>query len=238
MIKLRLATHITTLLAAALATALAAACKDRKPAGAPPPVRDAASPDGGTAPAPADAAGVGDIDEPDPDGPDEATLRQGRRTGLAAPDEKPEVLTEELIEALVAGTIPWSRWIDPARGVVQLALPAETAGPVARRCGAALTAALDALTATMRSAAADTLGYTLDCDNHGLFAPDPGGAQPAAACSLESPAPDTLIIDLVFVPDPTRGLRLVGISTVPADADPGAAVADFEAAMAHADACP
>lgn len=172
------------------------------------------------------------------DAPDEATLRQGKRTGLGAPDERAEVATEPLVEALVAGTVPWTRWIDPARGVVELRLPADAGGAVARRCGAGLSAALDALVASMRAATAGALGYTLECDNLGLFAADPDGALAAAVCSLESPAAGTVIIDLVFVPDDARGLRLVGISTVPADADATEALAAFEPAMASSARCP
>jgi hypothetical protein len=173
------------------------------------------------------------------DAPDEETLRRGKRTGLGAPDERAEVATEALIEAMVAGAVPWSRWIDPARGVVELRLPADAGGAVARRCGAGLTAALDNLTATMKAAATGALGYTLDCDNLGLVVADPGGAPPAATCSLESEAGATVIADLVFVPDGGRGLRLIGVSTVPSDADSTAGLEAFEAEMARADArCP
>lgn len=224
--------RISTLLLVIAAAAVG--CKGKsKPAGGPtPPARDAG------AVAVADA-GATDVD-PDPGrDPDEATLRAGKRTGLGAPDERPEVATEELIEAIVAGTVPWSRVVDPVRGVVELRLPADSATPsaVARRCGASLTAALDALTAAMKAAAAGGLGYALDCDNLGLTVPDPSGAAPAATCSLESPAAGTIIVDLVFVPDAALGLRLVGVANVPEDADAPSPL--FEAEMARADArCP
>ncbi len=213
-----------------------AGCKGKKAGGGPvtPIARDAGLAD-------AAAAGVGSgSGSADPgDGPDEPTLRAGKRTGLGGPDERPEVASEALIEALVAGTVPWTRWIDPAQGVVALKLPADADGAVARRCGAGLTAATGALTAAMKVAAASGLGYELDCDNLGLFAVDPGGAAPAATCSLESPAAGTIIVDLVFVPDPGRGLRLVGLSTLPADGDSTAGLERFEAEMARTDArCP
>jgi hypothetical protein len=91
----------------------------------------------------------------------------------------------------------------------------------------------------MKRAAASDLGYTLECDNLGLFAPDPDGAQAAAVCSMESAVAGTLIIDLVFVPDASRGLRLVGMSTIPVDADATGALEAFEPEMARAAArCP
>ena len=208
-----------------------AGCKGKKAGGG------AVVRDGGAAIVVIDADAPGG--DPGGDGPDEPTLRAGKRTGLGGPGEKPEVATEDLIEALVAGTVPWTRWIDPAQGVVALKLPADADGPVARRCGAGLTAALDALTAAMKAAAASGLGYELDCDNLGLFAVDPSGAAPAATCSLESPAAGTTIVDLVFVPDPARGLRLVGLSTLPSDGDSTAGLERFEAEMARPDArCP
>ena len=217
--------------------AAAVGCKGKaQPAGGPTPVtvRDA-----GAVVAVGDAA-AGDVDDLGAGtDPDEATLRAGKRTGLGGPDEPPEVATEALIEAIVGGTVPWSRFVDPSRGVVELRLPADrgAASPVARRCGAGLTTSLDALTAAMKAAATGGLGYALDCDNLGLVVPDPGGAPAAATCSLESPAAGTIIVDLVFVPDAARGLRLVGFSTVPEDAD--APLPVFEAEMAGADArCP
>lgn len=209
------------------------ACKSKKPGGGPvaPITRDA-----GVVAATIDAAVGGD---PAGDGPDEATLRAGKRTGLGGPDEHPEVASEELIEAMVAGTVPWARVIDPARGVVELKLPADVSGAVGRRCGAGLTAALDTLTASLKGAAASGLGYALDCDNLGLFTVDPSGADRAATCSLESEAGGTLIVDLVFVPDAALGLRLVGMSTVPSDGDSTDGLERFEAEMARPDArCP
>jgi hypothetical protein len=208
------------------------ACKDKPASPGPSPavVKDAGSGSGSVV----DAAVLdpGEV-------PDEDTLRRGKRTGLGAPDEQAEVATEALIEAMVAGTVPWTRWIDPTRGVVELRLPADAAGPVVRRCGAGLTAALDALSAAMKAAATSGLGYTLDCDNLGLVVADPSGAAPAATCSLESEAGGTVIVDLVFVPDAARGLILVGMSQLPADADATAGLDAFEAEMARDGArCP
>lgn len=221
------------MLVCALGLALVAGCKGKKSSGGPtPPAARDAGAGSGSAPV-IDAAPLPPGEEPDED-----TLRRGKRTGLGAPDEKPEVATEALVEAMVAGTVPWTRWIEPTRGVVELRLPADASGPVARRCGAGLTAALDALSTSMRGAAASGLGYTLDCDNLGLVAPDPDGAPPAAICSLESDAGGSLIVDLVFVPDPARGLRLVGVSTVPADGDSTTGLEAFEAAMAADARCP
>lgn len=223
-------------LAAVAVTALAGVgCKGKKVGGGP---TAPAAQDAGAVVVASDAGAPGG--DPNGDGPDEATLRAGKRTGLGGPDQKPEVATEELIEAMVAGTVPWTRWIDPVQGVVALKVPADADDEVVvRRCGAELTAALDALTAAMKTAAASSLGYALDCDNVGLFTVDPSGASPAATCSLESPAGGTIIVDLVFVPDAARGLRLVGISTLPSDGDATTGLETFEAEMARTDArCP
>lgn len=199
----------------------------------------------------ADAAGPADAEERgggvaagDPgepgDGPDEATLRAGKRTGLGAGDEPAEVATEALVEAMLAGKVPWTRWIDATRGVVELRLPVGDGGDaVVRRCGAALTSALATLTTAMTTARASGAGYELACDNLGLVEADPDGALSAAVCSLESAQPGTIIVDVVFVPDAARGLRLVGMSTIPSEADATAALEAFEPEMGRADArCP
>lgn len=193
------------LVAVAVAAALAAAACKKK--AAPPPTTTIAG----------DAA----VAAPDVGSPalDEATLRAGKRTGLGGPDEQPEVATEDLARGLLMGTTRWSRVVSPTTGVVELRVPSSDSPAdrfLGRRCGAAVDTALgDAATAMLAALAQPELGYELVCDNSGLVAATP----PSALCSIDSPAADSLGYDLVFVPDPTLGLRLVGVTIV--DGGPG-----------------
>ncbi|MBE7448346.1 MAG: hypothetical protein HS111_05515 [Kofleriaceae bacterium] len=166
-------------------------------------------------------AGDGDAG-PVADGePDEATVRAGKRTGLGAPDERPEVATEPLVRALVRGEVPWSKVVDPGRGVIELrSLPGSDDGPavaeVGHRCGAALDRALAGFAAGV-TAALDAPGLLQDvaCDNVGLAVTIAGVAS-HAVCSVSSPAGDGVEHDLVLVPEPGRGLVLVGVSVADA----------------------
>ncbi|MEZ4398877.1 MAG: hypothetical protein R3B06_02600 [Kofleriaceae bacterium] len=214
-----------------LAALAAAACKSKPPP--PPPV------------APADAAGldgtgaaiVEPADPPGPaagDVPDEATLRAGKRTGLAAADERPEVATEALAEALLAGQVPWTRLVDPARGVVELRT-VDTAGharapALERRCGTDADAALAAWTAGVTQAlATPALGYRLTCDNSGL-------AEGAALCSVDADAEGAFAFDLVLVPDAERGLRVAGLTALDPIPPPVDVADAFDLALGQADA--
>ncbi len=182
-------------------------CK-RKP---PPPV-------GGSAAASGDAGATGGGDGGEPE---EADVRFGKRTGLGAADEKPEVATEPLVRALVRAEVPWSRVVDAAGGVVELrAIPAtDTATAdeqVVRRCGPLLEQTVTGFAAAVNAALAATgLIYDVVCDNVGLAVSVPGVAS-HAVCSVSSPSGDGLEYDLVFIPDPTLGLRLIGLSTADA----------------------
>lgn len=155
--------------------------------------------------------------------PDEETLRQGKRTGLGSPDEKPEVATEGLIRAMLGKTVAWDRFIDPARGVIELTAIGSTTGQdkLARRCGPEIASLTGFVASTLSGRLDDgALAYELSCDNSGLVVPDAEAVEPYAVCSVESPADDQLVYHLVFVTDPTRGLRLAGVSTIDAGADP------------------
>ncbi len=100
------------------------------------PVIDAAAPS-------IDAAAPVDAVAADP----EAALRAGRKTGLGAPGEPPEVATEALIVAIADGTVPAAQLIDPARGFVEhRILPGAGEGPGVevkkQHCGKPAAAAL------------------------------------------------------------------------------------------------
>ena len=151
----------------------------------------------------ADGDGGGDVEEAD--------VRAGKRTGLGAPDEKPEVATEPLARALVRGEVPWPKVVDASVGVVVL-----VAGQVAHRCGEELDQSLTDFAAGATGALdADGLVYDIVCDNVGL-AVTIAGVTSHAVCTVSSPSGDGLEYDLVFVPDPKLGLRLIGVSTADA----------------------
>jgi hypothetical protein len=153
--------------------------------------------------------------------PDENDVRAGKRTGLATPDEKPEVATEALARALVRGKVPWSKVVDSSVGLVEMrSLPAsDTAAAettVEHRCGAALDTALANFNASAVSVLdAPGLIYDVQCDNVGL-AVTIAGVTSHAVCSIASPSEEGTELDMVFVPDPNLGLRLIGISTADA----------------------
>ncbi|MBZ0234998.1 MAG: hypothetical protein K8M05_21905 [Deltaproteobacteria bacterium] len=170
----------------------------------------------------------------DNDEPDEADVRAGKRTGLGAPDEKPEVATEDFARGLVRATVPWAKVLDRGAGVVELA-----DGAVTHRCGAALDAALAAF-AQRATASLDDPGllYDVACDNVGLAVTIPGVAS-HAVCSIASPAGEGLEHDLVFVPDAAKGLRLVGVSTTDALATDDAVRDAFDEALGrYGQRCP
>ena len=159
------------------------------------------------------------------DEPDEADVRAGKRTGMGAPDELPEVDTEPLARALLRGETPWPRVVDAGQGVVELrALPATDSAPaeaaVAHRCGAALDQALAAISGSATAALGDPgLVYDVLCDNVGLAVTIAGVAS-HAVCTVSSPSGEGLEFDLVCVPDARRGLRLIGVATADATDTP------------------
>lgn len=215
------------------AVAATAACKSKPtaPPPPPPPATDAA-----TAPTAIDA----DVAEPT-SGADEPTLRAGKRTGLASPTELPEVATEEFVTALLAGGQPWTRVTDRKFGVVELRTLDDAGKPVpatmGRLCGAALDPALARLGKVASGALADTaLGYQLLCDNSGLV---PAAGIPVATCAIDADADAALGFDLLFVPDVTLGLRLVGITLLDATPPPTTTADAFDEELGRVDArCP
>lgn len=155
-------------------------------------------------PAPLDAAG-------EPDEPDEATVRAGKRTGLESADSKPEVATEPLLRALLAGQVQWARFVDPAAGVVEL-----RGADVQRRCGVDLENALATFSAAITAALADPgLIYDLQCDNVGLTVTI-AGVTSHAVCTASNPADEGTAYDVVFIPDATLGLKIIGIAAADA----------------------
>lgn len=223
--------------AALVALALVAGCNS-KPKTAPPPTATADA----AVTAPVDAGtgtGTVDADDPvEPAGTDEASLRAGKRTGLGAPDERPEVATEEFVAALLSGAQPWSRVVDPRFGVVELrTLDGDSkivAATMGRQCGAALDPALARLGKAASAALASTsLGYQLSCDNSGLTTP---GGIAVATCAIDADADGGNGFDLLLVPDATLGLRLIGITLLDATPPPSNVADSFDVELGRLDA--
>jgi hypothetical protein len=138
---------------------------------------------------------------------DETAIRAGKRTGLEGPDSKPEVATEPLLRALLAGEVPWTRFVDPTAGVVEL-----RGTEVQRRCGADLEQAFATFSAAVTAALADPgLVFDILCDNAGLTVTI-AGVTSHAVCTASSPTEDGVEYDVVFVPDAARGLELIGLA--------------------------
>lgn len=218
--------RMRSLAVAAVAVLAATGCKAKQSKPVAPPA------DADAAPSSADAAAAAPA--PDVPLPDEDTLRAGKRTGLGGPDEQPEVATEDFTRAVVAGTTPWSRVVAPGNGVVELR-HVGAVHTITRRCGPAVDAALATLAAEITAALAHPELYDLSCDNTAL-----AGAEPRSAlCSVESAASGELAYDLIFVPDPTLGLRLAGVSAVESGAPSDDELDAFDLELARASArCP
>jgi hypothetical protein len=193
-----------------------------RPAVAPPMRPDAAVPVVDAAP-PVDA-----YEDPDPG-------RRGKRTGLTA-TELPEVATEEFVRALAVGNLKVEAFIDPKRGVYQrIDLPGagDTPGPMIakRACGAqAAKVALAYLKrmvdaeARGHKATADESVHALECHNDFVTTADPHFGEvterdpqrPArpmryARCISPHIMEWDESFNLIFTPDPTRGLALVAV---------------------------
>lgn len=202
----------------------------------------------GSEPAGSAAAGTGsavgsastdDTDEQWPSA-EERERRNGKRTGLGGPDEKPEVIVEDLIRAIAAGKVPAKRFIDPKLGVIErISLPGGADKPVPdvkrHTCGdARATSYIKAMVeAEVRGKATDL--YALHCNNQyatvedPAFGTDPTADKPGPPVPLEhvtcmtGPGPDEYaeLFSVVFVPDPKLGLRLAAMVSTEQGANAG-----------------
>ena len=169
----------------------------------------------------------------------EDELRSDRPTGMGSPTERPEVVTQTFVGALLAGAQPWSRVLDPRFGVFELrnidgdrrAVPA-TAG---WRCGAEVDQALARLAAaSARHPGDEQRGYKFACINDTL-----GAARPTASCAIYADAEGAAEFSLVFVPDRSLGLRLTGVLMGDERSLPAELSQRFDVEVARADArCP
>ena len=237
-----------------VAAALAAlgGCKKKDDAATPPPPRDAAL-------IALDAAPVV-VDAGDP----EAARRQGKRTGLGSPGEVPEVVVEALIAAIAEGEVPATRFVDPAEGYLEHTImpgAMDEADPdvIKRHCGARAAARFTDDAKTLLREAAEGrkdpayLDHELICSNEFLATPDPafgGRPDPAdgdatiggtpwryARCRSGGAAEYDANYDLLFAPDATRGVRVVGKLTWEGGMNPAALWPGFAKDALEVGAC-
>lgn len=207
-----------------------AGCKkqDPTPKASPPPTAtvDAAAPPIDAAPPPIDA------------GDPEAALRQGKRTGLGSPAEMPEVVVEALIAGIAEGKIPAARFVDPNEGYLEHtimpgAMDKAVPDVIKRHCGAKAATQFQAdATLLLREQAAGKkdpayVDHELICSNEFMAVADPmfGAAGDAtgpqvagtpwkyALCRSDGAAEYDANYELLFAPDPVRGVRVVGMLT-------------------------
>ncbi len=226
-----------------VAMSVLAGCK--KPADATPPPPSVAL---DAAPILVDAAPP--IDAGDP----EAARRQGKPTGLGAPDEVPAVVVEALIAAIAEGTVPAARFVDPAEGYLEHTImpgAMDKADPdvIERHCGARAAARFTAdAKALLREQAEGKrdpayVDHALICSNEFLAAADPAFAasvDPAgsgamlggtpwryARCRSGGAGEYDANYELLFAPDATRGVRVVGMLTWEGGMNPDAVFPAF-----------
>lgn len=140
--------------------------------------------------------------------------------------------------------VPWTRFVDPAVGVVVMrSLPATDTRPavaeVTRQCGPALANAFAEYgEAAGQALAAPGMLYDVACDNVGFAVAIPGVVS-SAVCSVSSPSEGGLDLDVVFVRDPARGLRITGVGTSDASVTEDALLDQFDDEMGRYGAhCP
>jgi hypothetical protein len=160
------------------------------------------------------------------DGPSEAELRKGKRTGLSAADEKPEVLTEELVRAMASGKVDVARFIDPKRPPVDassVSTPCDD--PKDEGCAYKPHGLGKGYLAAMVKVGSNEDERRLTCDNRFAATPDPAwgardrfgeiedGAKATPAryltCSVFGGGEWAESFHVLFVPDEKRGLRMV-----------------------------
>ncbi|MBP6845991.1 MAG: hypothetical protein KA201_19690 [Kofleriaceae bacterium] len=228
-------------------------CKKKDEAPPPPP------PPADAAPIAVDAPPIA-VDAGDP----EAAARQGKRTGLGTPDEVPEVVVEALVAAIAEGKLPAARFVDPAEGYLEhIIMPGAMEKPdpdvIKRHCGAKAAArfADDART-LLREQAEGTkdpayVDHELICSNEFLAAADPtfgarpdpaGGDTPVggtpwryALCRSGGAGEYDANYELLFAPDATRGVRVVGMLTWEGGMNPAAVWPDFARDALKVGAC-
>lgn len=158
-------------------------------------------------------------------------FRKGKKTGLGGPDEKPEVITEDLIRKLGTGGMPVARFIDPKLGVHQrIVMPGGAEKPVPSvikdHCGDAekvVAAYLKAMVDRETRGKADDDGQ-ISCSNEFATKPDPDfgkddGAEPEipgvplqnVTCGSSGAGEYDELRNVIWVPDATRGFRIAAI---------------------------
>jgi hypothetical protein len=177
-------------------------------------------------------SGSGSAEPVDPSAAAEAARRKGKKTGLGAADEKPEVIIEDLIRAIGNGKAPIARFVDPKLGVVErISMPggAEKPNPEIKKVHCAAAAETEAMKYIKNVVEAEAKHKAddvaqLSCWNEFADKDDPDfgademGDKPAGGvpmkhitCGTSSGGEWSEIAHVVWVPDATRGFRIAAI---------------------------
>ncbi len=171
---------------------------------------------------------------------EEAARRKDKKTGLGAPDEKPEVIVEDLLREIASGKVSAKRFVDPKRGVVErISMPGGSDKPSPeikkRSCNdARATAYIKSMVAAETKGKADEL-HQISCLNEFAAKDDPDfgsdemGETPAGAVPMKQvtcvagPGGGEYdeIFHVVFVPDAERGFRIAAVVSTEQGANTG-----------------
>jgi hypothetical protein len=166
---------------------------------------------------------------------DEDARRKGKKTGLGAADEKPEVVVEDLIRGIASGKIAADRFLDPKKPVIErIKLPGGSDKPVPEikgtHCGAkAKTKVADYIKRMVEAEAkgkADDV-HQLWCNNAFAdkddpeFGADDMGDKPLAgvpmkhvSCVASGGGEYDEYFGVELLPDPALGFRIAAIVSV------------------------
>jgi hypothetical protein len=200
----------------------------------------------------AEAKGEAELDPDDPD----AARRTGKKTGLGAPDDKPEVIVEDLLRALAEGKVPASRFIDPKLGVIErIHLPGGSDEPAPEikkhRCKDADKRATEYVKAMVKASGSGGDEGGMVCNNAFASTDDPefgademgdkpGGVVPMKHVTCAGGAAEGEygeIFHVEWVPDAERGFRIAAIVSTETGATTGTLWADVAKQIKAAKPC-
>ena len=185
----------------------------------------------------------------------EMPRREGKKTGFGAPDEKPEVVTEDLLRKIAAGEVPVKRFIDPKLGVYDwTSMPGGSDKPKAdvktQRCADAekevagfIKKLVDRETAT-KGETAITCGNEFVATEDPNFGADEMGEKPKhavphkhATCVQAGLGEYDAVYWIVWQPDAERGLHISAIVGTEQGAINKNLAADLSVALKTAKPC-
>lgn len=194
----------------------------------------------------------------DPAIAEEAARRKGKKTGLGAPGEKPEVVVEDLLRAIATGKLASKQFIDPKYGVIErISMPGGSDKPVPPVKRTLCRAAAETRTteyvkamvdADAKNKADDVSQITCrnefaDKDDHEFGANEmgdkPSGAVPMkqVTCGTSSAGEWSEIAHVVWLPDADRGFRIAAIVSTEGGAITGSLWHDVADELKHAKPC-